>query len=57
MEKWLRSESVSKLADALLPVFAALAALAFGALMLIILGANPFKAFGALIDGAFGSAN
>ena len=57
MEKWLRSESLSKLADALLPIFAALAALAFGALMLIILGANPLEAFSALIDGAFGSAN
>ena len=57
MERWLRSESVSKLADALLPVFAALAALAFGALMLIILGANPLEAFSALIDGAFGSTN
>jgi general nucleoside transport system permease protein len=57
MEKWLRSESVSKLADALLPVFAALAALAVGALMLLVLGANPFEAFGALLDGAFGSAN
>ncbi len=57
MEKWLRSESVSKLADALLPVFAALAALAIGALMLVALGANPFEAFSALFDGAFGSAN
>ena len=57
MEKWLRSESLSKLADALLPIFAALAALAFGALMLVILGANPLEAFSALIDGAFGSAN
>lgn len=57
MEKWLRSESVSKLADALLPIFAALAALAVGALLLIILGVNPFEAFGALLDGAFGSAN
>ena len=57
MKKWLRSESLSKLADALLPIFAALAALAFGALMLIILGANPLEAFSALIDGAFGSAN
>ncbi|MBT3668901.1 MAG: ABC transporter permease [Chloroflexi bacterium] len=53
----MRSESVSKLADALLPVFAALAALAVGALMLLVLGANPFEAFGALLDGAFGSAN
>ena len=57
MGKWFRSESVSKLIDALLPVLAALAALSIGAVMLIILGANPFKAFGALIDGAFGSPN
>ena len=57
MERWFRSESLSKLADALLPIFAALAALAFGALMLVILGANPLEAFSALIDGAFGSAN
>ena len=57
MERWLRSETVSKLADALLPVFATLAALAVGALMLLILGANPLEAFGALLDGAFGSAN
>ncbi|MCD6475394.1 MAG: ABC transporter permease [Anaerolineaceae bacterium] len=57
MGKWFRSESVAKLIDALIPVLAALAALSIGAVMLIILGANPFKAFSALIDGAFGSAN
>ncbi len=57
MGKWFRSESVAKLIDALIPVLAALAALSIGAVMLIILGANPFKAFGALIDGAFGSTN
>lgn len=57
MGKWFRSESVAKLIDALLPVLAALTALSIGAVMLIILGANPFKAFGALIDGAFGSTN
>jgi len=57
MKKRLWSNPVSKLADALLPFFAALAALAFGALMLVVLGANPLEAFGALIDGAFGSAN
>ena len=57
MGKWFRSESVAKLIDALLLVLAALAALSIGAVMLIILGANPFKAFGALIDGAFGSTN
>jgi ABC-type uncharacterized transport system permease subunit len=57
MEKLFRSEAVSKIADALLPVFATLAALAVGALMLLALGANPLEAFGALIEGAFGSQN
>jgi len=57
MKKWLWTELISKLIDTLLPIFAALAALAFGALMLLILGANPFEAFSALIDGAFGSTN
>jgi general nucleoside transport system permease protein len=45
------------LIDALLPVFATLAALLVGAIMLIILGVNPFVAYQALIDGAFGSTN
>ncbi|MCB2178293.1 ABC transporter permease [bacterium] len=57
MDKLLQSEAVSKIIDALLPVFAVLAALAVGAVMLITLGANPFEAFSALVDGAFGSAN
>ena len=53
MIKRFRSASVSKLIDASLPVFAVLAALAVGALMILILGANPLEAFGALIEGAF----
>ena len=57
MGKWFQSESVSKLMDAMIPVLAALAALAVGGLMLVLLGANPLQAFGALIDGAFGSPN
>lgn len=57
MEKWLRSDTVSKLVDALLPVFATLAALSVGAVMLVVIGANPFESFAALYDGAFGSAN
>jgi simple sugar transport system permease protein len=57
MKKGRQSEVVSKFVDALLPVFAVLAALAVGAVMLIILGANPIEAFGALLEGAFGSAN
>jgi len=43
--------------DALLPVLATLAALAVGALMLLILKVNPITAYAALWDGAFGSTN
>jgi ABC-type uncharacterized transport system permease subunit len=49
--------NVSQLMDALLPVFATLAALAVGAVMLLLLGANPITAYLALIEGAFGSGN
>ena len=47
----------SQIMDGLLPVFATLAALAVGAVMLLALGANPIKAYAALIEGAFGSQN
>jgi simple sugar transport system permease protein len=47
----------SQIIDALLPVFATFAALAVGAVMLLVLGANPIKAYGALLEGAFGSGN
>jgi simple sugar transport system permease protein len=46
-----------RLFDLLLPFLATLAALAIGAVMLVFLGANPFAAYGALINGAFGSPN
>lgn len=46
-----------RIIDFLLPVIATAAALAVGAVMLIFLGANPFEAYGALIEGAFGSPN
>ena len=45
------------LIDALLPVFAALAALLVGAVMLLILKVNPITAYSALLQGAFGSSN
>jgi len=48
---------LSTLFDALLPVIATLAALAVGAVMLLLLGVNPFEAYGALWVGAFGSTN
>jgi len=42
---------------ALLPFLATLAALAIGAVMLILLGADPVEAYSALVEGAFGSQN
>lgn len=50
-------QKLGSLFDALLPVIATLAALAVGAVMLLILKVNPIEAYAALWDGAFGSAN
>lgn len=41
----------------MLPFLAALAALGVGAIMLLLLQANPVQAYGALVEGAFGSSN
>jgi simple sugar transport system permease protein len=57
MKRLFQSDWVSRLIDALLPVFATLAALLLGAVMLLFLGANPVQAYGALLEGAFGSPN
>jgi general nucleoside transport system permease protein len=43
--------------DYLIPLFATLAALGVGAVMLLLLGANPVEAYAALLEGAFGSSN
>ena len=40
----MKKEWFSKLFDVLMPVFATLAALAVGAVMLVLLGVNPFQA-------------
>lgn len=48
---------LNSLIDALLPVFATLAALLVGAVMLMILQVNPIVAYRALLQGAFGSSN
>ena len=53
----MKRSNFAQLIDALLPVFAVLAALGVGALMLLALGANPIEAYGALVEGAFGSGN
>jgi simple sugar transport system permease protein len=57
MKTWLSKIDFSQIVDALLPVFATFAALALGAVMLLVLGANPIRAYGALVEGAFGSGN
>jgi len=48
---------IAQVVDGLLPVFAVLAAMVVGAFILLALGANPIEAYGALWEGAFGSAN
>jgi len=45
------------LLDGLLPVLATLAALAIGAIMLLLLGVSPIEAYRAMLEGAFGSTN
>jgi ABC-type uncharacterized transport system permease subunit len=45
------------LLSALLPTLAVLAALAVGAILLLLVGENPFVAYRALFYGAFGSVN
>src|SRR5512133_3832403 len=57
MKNLLRSDWVSRLIDALLPVFATLAAMLVGAVILLFLNVNPIEAYQALLEGAFGSAN
>jgi len=48
---------LNSLYDALLPVLATFAALAVGAIMLLILRVSPVEAYSALWEGAFGSTN
>ena len=43
--------------DLLIPFLATLAALGIGAIMLMVFDANPVVAYGALLEGAFGSTN
>jgi general nucleoside transport system permease protein len=43
--------------NAVMPVSGVLAALLIGAVMLVLLHANPFEAYGAMIAGAFGSVS
>lgn len=54
---FLKKLDYERIIDASLPLLATLAALAVGAVMLILLGANPLQAYAAMIEGAFASGN
>lgn len=56
-KKFLKNDWVSRFIDALLPIIATFAALLVGAFMLLFLKVNPFEAYKALWDGAFGTSN
>jgi len=57
MAKIFKDQRLGRLFDAMLPVLATLAALAIGAIMLLLLGVSPVQAYGAMLEGAFGSTN
>ena len=57
MQASRKNMRLGQLFDALLPVLATLAALAIGAVSLLLLGANPLEAYKAMFDGAFGNGN
>ncbi|GAB4275577.1 MAG: ABC transporter permease [Candidatus Promineifilaceae bacterium] len=57
MKKLINDLRYGQIIDALLPLIATLAALGIGAVMLLVLGANPITAYLALLEGAFGSTN
>ncbi len=57
MQMILKNQRLGSLFDALLPVLATLAALTIGAIMLLLLGVSPVKAYSAMLEGAFGSTN
>ncbi|MDJ0770745.1 MAG: hypothetical protein QNJ12_18270, partial [Ilumatobacter sp.] len=49
-----RRASLAPLVGLAVPLLAVVAALTVGAIMLLALGANPLRGYGALLDGAFG---
>ena len=57
IKTWLAKFDRAQLVDAMLPMFAMIAAMAIGAIILLGLGANPLRAYVALLEGAFGSTN
>jgi len=56
-QSWLKKLQSGRIVDALLPVFAVIAALLVGAVILLLLHTNPLEAYKAMFVGAFGSKN
>jgi len=54
---WVKTPRLDSLYNFLMPFLAAVAALLVGAGMLLILRVNPLVAYGALVQGSFGSNN
>lgn len=57
MVKLLRHVELQAILRLLTPLLAASLALLIGAVMLLMLGTNPFQAYSAMVVGAFGSTN
>lgn len=62
MTRWRRSllarpTHLGPIFNVVLPLLATLAALAVGAILLLLLRANPLRAYAALVEGAFGNPN
>jgi len=53
----MNKKLIDSLFNTFLPIIAVLLALLVGAVILLLIGANPIQAYGALINGAFGSKN
>ncbi len=56
-QTWFKKLQSGRIIDALLPVFAVIAALLVGAVILLLLHTNPLEAYKAMFVGAFGSKN
>lgn len=57
MKKWRKAEWLGQVIDASLPLAATLGAFILGGVMLLFFNTNPIEAYGALLNGAFGSWN
>lgn len=57
LERAMTTTWLDRLFDVAIPLLAAGAALLIGAVMLLLLGANPLEGYSALFRGAFGSQN